>query len=78
MTTAQAIPAAGPIVLDWRHASHWAGWRRPQPCRLCFGPAMLLDDGGRYCHKVCAEAKLEAERRADVVAVDQLVRAYRS
>ena len=44
--------------LDWRDASHWA--TRPGRCRHCGGATQLLDDDGRYSHKVCAEQQADA------------------
>lgn len=57
----------GEIVLDWRTGDHYLGDGRPATCRSCFGPTRLKDDNGRPCHKLCAEAELEADRhRAEV------------
>lgn len=62
-----AVPARTPqttspipydLVLDWRH-HHLSD--RPRPCRWCHGPALLLDDDQRPCHKTCAEQHLWRE-----------------
>lgn len=37
--------------LDWRH--HRTGPLRP--CRICGRPALMRDQRGTPCHKVCAE-----------------------
>lgn len=41
-----------PFALDWRR--HPVS-RRPRPCVLCGGPALMVDWRGHPCHKVCAE-----------------------
>lgn len=57
---------AGEIVLDWRTGDHYRAGRG-RTCRSCFGPTVLVDDHGRPCHKLCAEADLESERhRAEI------------
>lgn len=43
--------AAEPAVLDW--SKHSMGALRP--CRICGFPALMRDDAGQPCHKVCAE-----------------------
>jgi hypothetical protein len=45
-------PTARP-VLNWNDSSHWAP--QPGPCCHCGRQAQLLDERGRYSHKVCAE-----------------------
>jgi hypothetical protein len=42
------------LLLDWR--KHRIG--PSLPCRYCGGSAMCRDEGGRPCHKVCAEIVL--------------------
>lgn len=42
-------------LLDWGDRRHWGG--KPLPCRLCRKPALLRDDDGRPCHKICAEGR---------------------
>ena len=39
--------------LDWRH--HTIG--PPRACRYCYQPALLRDETGLPCHKVCAELR---------------------
>ncbi|MBN1170545.1 MAG: hypothetical protein JXA67_00025 [Micromonosporaceae bacterium] len=38
-------------ALDWRH--HRIG--PPRACRICHQPALMRDQHGQPCHKVCAE-----------------------
>ncbi|MBT8225441.1 MAG: hypothetical protein HKP61_21885 [Dactylosporangium sp.] len=45
-------------ALDWRQ--HRIGAQRP--CRICHRPALMRDDTGQPCHKVCAETT--AQHRA--------------
>jgi hypothetical protein len=40
------------IHLNWRH--HSIGPLRPRV--LCGHPALMRDDDGQPCHKICAEA----------------------
>lgn len=42
-------------TLDWRR--HTIG--RAAKCRLCGRLALLRDDRGRPCHKVCAEQEID-------------------
>lgn len=59
------LPATQPdgsLLLDWR--THKLLPRR-KPCRSCYGLTILTDDQGRPCHKTCAEAELETQRRRD-------------
>lgn len=51
-----ALPGARPASagLDWRR--HQVG-RRRGACRICARPALLRDENGEPCHKVCAEAE---------------------
>lgn len=44
------------IVLDWRDRTHQAP--KPGWCVYCHELTRLLDDDGRYAHKVCVEARL--------------------
>lgn len=46
--------------LDWH--KHPVGPRRQ--CRYCGKGALMRDDNGRPCHKVCAEAELAAKAEA--------------
>jgi hypothetical protein len=48
----------GSLCLDWAKAGRYRS--APGPCRRCGGSTNLVDDNGLYCHKVCAEAELEA------------------
>jgi hypothetical protein len=57
----------GPSVmtgLNWRPEKepykHWGGGQR-RPCRVCRGLTFLLDEEGRFCHKVCAEEEIARE-----------------
>lgn len=50
----------GHLLLDWR--DHKLLPRR-KPCRSCYGLTVLTDETGKPCHKTCAEAELEAQRR---------------
>jgi hypothetical protein len=42
-----------PVHLDWSDPRHLL--EESRPCRICGRLAMLADDRGRPCHKVCAE-----------------------
>lgn len=53
---------SGPVVLDWH--KHKLGARLT--CRLCPQKALMRDEQGRPCHKVCAER--EAADKASVAA----------
>ena len=44
-------------VLDWKR--HAMG--PPMPCRLCGQGALMRDEHGRPCHKVCAEKEADGE-----------------
>ena len=48
------------VGLDWHR--HAVG-RQRLPCRLCGQGAFLRDEHGRPCHKVCAEAAIDAAPR---------------
>ena len=39
--------------LDWRHHSIGS----PRACRYCYQPALMRDETGLPCHKVCAELR---------------------
>jgi hypothetical protein len=43
------------VFLDWHEARHWRA--TPCHCAHCHSPARtnLVDDRGRYSHKMCAE-----------------------
>ena len=49
--------------LDWRQ--HEIG-KRPGKCRICGQPALMWDEDGKPCHKVCAET--EADRKTAAAA----------
>jgi len=42
--------------LNWRN--HAVCWRFGS-CRICGKPALMRDENGQCCHKVCAEAALD-------------------
>ncbi|GLY21680.1 competence protein CoiA family protein [Micromonospora sp. NBRC 101691] len=46
-------PATASVSLNW--SKHAAG--EPRPCRVCQKPALMRDQDGRPCHKVCAESQ---------------------
>ncbi|GII26497.1 hypothetical protein [Planosporangium mesophilum] len=46
--------------LDWRR--HTIGLLRP--CLLCHRPALMRDEHGQPCHKVCAEQAADRTRPA--------------
>jgi hypothetical protein len=53
MRPGQLVQARAPFAgLDWRR--HRVS-RRPRPCVLCGRPALMIDERGNPCHKVCAE-----------------------
>lgn len=43
------------MFLDWR--KNQAG--PPKPCRLCGRLAICRDEGGKPCHKTCAEEEIQ-------------------
>jgi hypothetical protein len=50
------VTAAGERqVLDWRDSEHWSF--ASGPCVYCGESTHLLDDQGRFAHKVCAEGR---------------------
>lgn len=53
--------ASTPTGLDW--SRHRIG--PLAPCLLCGQPALLRDDRGRPCHKICAEAVQDRAELAD-------------
>jgi hypothetical protein len=55
-------------VLDWVDHAHWS-YFASGPCIECGDRTNLLDDQRRFCHKVCAEARLEVERSERRAAV---------
>lgn len=52
----RTITICPPSLLDWSNRVHFSP--DPAPCRICGKPAYLLDDDGRYAHKVCVEGEL--------------------
>jgi hypothetical protein len=60
--------------LDWRH--HTIGPLRP--CLLCQRPALLRDEHGRPCHKVCAEQATATPAADDRDALVVDLDAYRA
>lgn len=53
--TRPAAPAPTVRSLDW--SRHQVG-KRSGKCRLCGRPALMRDELGKPCHKVCAEVAL--------------------
>jgi hypothetical protein len=47
------------LTLDW--STHRVG--DLAPCLICRRPALVRDRAGNPCHKVCAEAALQAAQR---------------
>ena len=55
--------------LDWRH--HRVG--PPLPCRLCTRPALMRDENGEPCHKVCADDAYRDDRHEQEAALAVVV-----
>lgn len=54
-TTPGSPAAGGALMLDW---SKHKILTTPKPCRICTDPAVMTDQHGDACHKVCAEKAL--------------------
>ena len=55
----RALPAGGPIVLDWSSPEHSS--RTAKPCRYCGQDTYLRDSKRSPAHKVCAEQALTVQ-----------------
>jgi hypothetical protein len=49
------LTIATAIGLDWRRHQVGSRWAKGKACVLCGRPALMRDEAGRPCHKVCAE-----------------------